>query len=80
QMGPPHGDISRLELLETMSGLARSMPFYVDLWKVQNIYHRLLLDIYPGYRDKANRGEESGRTWVNHFERLGDKLQMERGV
>lgn len=71
-------DISRLELLVTMTGLARSLPFYVDLWKVQNIYHRLLLDIYPGYRDRAGQGDEGARAWLDRFDALGEKLQMER--
>lgn len=74
------GDLARLELLVAMSGLARSLPFYVDLWKVQNIYHRLLLEVYPGYRDRADRGEGNARAWLERFDTLGEKLQMERGT
>ncbi|KJS11464.1 MAG: glycoside hydrolase [Peptococcaceae bacterium BRH_c8a] len=71
-------DIARLELLLAMTKLARSMPFYVDLWKAQNIYHRLLQDVYPDYRGKAGQGDENALIWLNRFDTLGEKLQMER--
>jgi len=72
-------DIARLELLLAMTELARSLPFYVDLWKAQNIYHQLLQDVYPDYRAKAGRGDGNARIWLDRFDTLGEKLQMERG-
>jgi len=74
------GNVSLLDLLVTMTGLARSLPFYVDLWKVQNIYHQLLLKTYPEYRNRAQQGDENARAWVERFNTLGDKLQIERGT
>ncbi|MCG8400526.1 MAG: DUF3536 domain-containing protein [Firmicutes bacterium] len=73
-------DTSRMESLVTLADQARSLPFFVDLWKAQNIYHRLLQKVYPGYRDKAEQGDRDARAWLELFETLGDKLQVERST
>ena len=73
-------DTSRLDLLVTMTHQARSLPFFVDLWKLQNIYHGLLQNIYSGYREKANHGDKDARAWVDRFDTLGEKLQVERST
>ena len=67
----------QLEHLNEVVGLARAMPFEVDLWKVQNVYYRLLQTIYPHWRD---RRDETARVWVERFEALGDKLRVRRDV
>lgn len=65
--------------LDAVVGLVRSLPFEVDLWKVQNIYYELLRTVYPDFRKKAGQADKSSQIWVEHFEVLGDKLRMRRG-
>lgn len=73
-------DLSLLQNLNRAIGLARSLPFGVDMWKMQNIYYRLLKTVYPDFRRKAQQGDDSARIWVDHFSALGDKLRMRGGT
>jgi alpha-amylase/alpha-mannosidase (GH57 family) len=67
-------DLIRLEKLERITGLARSLPFDVDFWKVQNIFYRMTQTDYQAFRDRAAKGEEAGRNWIFHFSALGENL------
>ncbi len=49
-------------------GLARSLPFEVQLWNAQNVWHDLLLNLYPKLRDSAE--------WSEAFRALGRQLQF----
>ncbi|BAF59768.1 hypothetical protein PTH_1587 [Pelotomaculum thermopropionicum SI] len=71
-------DLSLIRQLDAVVGLVRTLPFEVDLWKVQNIYYRLFQTVYRGYLEKAAKGDESARAWVDQFNSLGDKLKMRR--
>jgi alpha-amylase/alpha-mannosidase (GH57 family) len=73
-------DLSLLASLEAATGLARSLPFEVDLWKVQNIYYDLLLTAYQDFRTKADAGDETARQLLERFNTLGDNLRMRRGT
>jgi len=73
-------DLSLLQHLEALVGLAGSLPFEVDVWKAQNIYYRLLQTLYPRMRAKEAQGDEDARAWLEHFEALGDKLRVRRGA
>jgi alpha-amylase/alpha-mannosidase (GH57 family) len=67
-------DLALLQKLEGLAALARSLPFPVDLWRVQNIYFQMGREAYPQFRGGAEKGEDSAKTWVSHFTSLGDKL------
>jgi alpha-amylase/alpha-mannosidase (GH57 family) len=54
--------------------LLSSLPFRVNLWKVQNIYYDCLKRIYPGKKKKQRLGDETARSWVGCFEDLGRLL------
>ncbi|MDH7578286.1 MAG: hypothetical protein QHH75_10825 [Bacillota bacterium] len=71
-------EFSLLEKLEKATGLARAVPFEVDLWKAQNIYYRLLQEVYPELRRRAEKGEEDARAWISRFNSLGENLQVRR--
>lgn len=69
-------EIPLLQKLKALVGLARSLPFEVDFWKAQNVYYRTLQTIYPEFRDRAEKGEDSAQSWVDHFLALGEKLYV----
>ncbi len=71
-------DRSLLAHLDDTVGLAKTMPFEVDLWKVQYMYYQLMGKVYPGMRNKAGRGEKDALLWVGRFNDLGDKLRVRR--
>jgi hypothetical protein len=71
-------DLARLQNLDTVVGLARILPFEVDLWKVQNIYYRLLQTLYPEMRTRAEQEGGDARAWRELFDALGDRLRVRR--
>lgn len=60
-------NVARLNTLERVATIARSMPFDVDLWQVQNIYFALLEEHYPQIEDAD---------WKAKFELLGEQLAV----
>jgi len=51
--------------------LVRSLPFEVDLRRVQNVYYQLLQHVYPVV---AQEGDDASQLWINQFTALGQKL------
>ncbi len=51
--------------------LVRSLPFEVDLRRVQNVYYQLLQHVYPVV---AREADEASRLWIGEFTALGHKL------
>ena len=51
--------------------LVRSLPFEVDLARVQNVYYQLLQNVYPVF---ARQDDEASRLWITEFTSLGQKL------
>jgi hypothetical protein len=70
-------EILLLQKLTAAVGLAGSLPFEVDFWKAQNIYFEMQQKVYPDFRDKAEKGEESAQAWVSQFVSLGEKLHCQ---
>jgi hypothetical protein len=56
--------------------LARSLPFPVDLWKVQNLYWDMLQGVYPVFKQKAAQKEPLAMAWVEAFTSLGKNLSI----
>ena len=69
-------DLDRFAQLEDAVRLARSMPFHVELWYVQNLYHRLSHDVFVTQNERAIDGDRAARRWVERFIALGSRLQM----
>jgi alpha-amylase/alpha-mannosidase (GH57 family) len=51
--------------------LVRSLPFEVDLGRVQNVYYQLLQHVYP---IMAEDRDEDSQLWIDEFTALGQKL------
>jgi hypothetical protein len=56
--------------------LARSLPFPVALWKVQNIYWGMLQSVYPVFKQKAGQKDPPAAAWVEVFTSLGKNLSV----
>jgi alpha-amylase/alpha-mannosidase (GH57 family) len=69
-------DQTCLERLVGAAELARATPFEVDLWKVQNLYYRMLQEVYPQFQQKAQGGDQAALEWVNQFVALGGQLSV----
>ncbi len=65
-----------LQQLEAAVSLARTMPFAVNLWKVQNVCYEMLQSAYPEQKAKAEQGDEPARQWTEVFTALAGRLSV----
>ena len=72
----PVGETERLQQLADLAALAKSLPFVVDLWRVQNAFYRQVRDVYPGYRERAGKGDAAARNWTELFAAAGERLAV----
>jgi hypothetical protein len=56
-----------------------SVPFAVDLWRVQNLYHGMLESAYPEFQERAQQGDEVAGEWLGQFVSLGQQLSIRVG-
>jgi len=69
-------DIDFLKELLDAARMLRALPFQVDLWKVQNLYHEMLKSTYPEFQTRAQQGDKAAQEWLNQFVSLGQQLSM----
>jgi len=69
-------ELASVQRLETMTGLARSLPFDVNLWKAQNVHYELLQTLYPAFKERAARGDKAAQAWISHFVALAEALRV----
>ncbi len=69
-------DFTCLRQLAAAVNLAKTLPFEVRLWKVQNIYYEMVYTVFPEWRWKAEHGEAEAQEWVTVFLQLGQDLSV----
>src|SRR5215467_12692177 len=69
-------NLELMKKFEAAAGVARSLPFEVNVWRAQNNYYHMLQKIYPKRVEMASRGDASARAWIKHFVALGKNLSM----
>ena len=69
-------DTERMENLKVALALSRSFPFETNLWQVQNLYHKMIRDTYPAFRERASRGDGKARGWSDLFISIGQQLSI----
>lgn len=62
-----------IERFTAALAVVKSLPFEVDLWRLQNAYYYLLETIYP---EMSRREDEASRSWSRGFAALGELLGM----
>jgi hypothetical protein len=70
----PTGSV--LKELRDATGLLVTLPFAVDLWRVQNIFYALMQSVYPQMQKRQIKGEQTAQEWVTVFEDLAQKLAI----
>jgi hypothetical protein len=69
-------DTALLNNLVAAIAMVDSLPFGVDLWQVQNLYHDILQTTYAGFRERAEKGDESAKEWLDQFAAMGQHLKV----
>jgi alpha-amylase/alpha-mannosidase (GH57 family) len=72
-------DTDFLKHLLTVAEMLPKLPFPIDLWRVQNLYHGLLKSSYSEFQNRAQQGNESAREWLRLFVSLGQQLSIRVG-
>jgi alpha-amylase/alpha-mannosidase (GH57 family) len=72
-------DTDFLKHLLTAAEMLPKLPFPIDLWRVQNLYHGLLKSNYSEFQNRAQQGDESAREWLGLFVSLGQQLSIRVG-
>lgn len=71
----PHDLVLLWQLTQTAATLHR-LPFDVNLWKVQNIFYRMMNSLLNDYQSKAAQGDTDAQEWVRNFTTLGEHLDF----
>jgi len=71
----PH-DLDLMKKLEGAAGIARTLPFEVNVWRAQNNYYQVLQKYYPDQVVRAAQGRPEDREWIEHFIALGKNLAV----
>jgi len=69
-------DVTRLQALADAAGLARSLPFSVNLWAAQNYFVEVLKPLLQTIRARAEQGDASAQSWLGHYPELGAALRI----
>jgi hypothetical protein len=69
-------DTALLSNLVAAVEMARSAPFTVNFWQMQNLFYETLQTIYPEFRNRAQQGDETAKEWLSQFVSLGEKLSI----
>src|SRR5262249_29591288 len=69
-------DLELTKKFEAVAGVARSLPFEVNVWRAQNNYYQILQKTYPELAERAAKGDGNAREWVTHFVALGQNLGL----
>ena len=69
-------DLPLLERIETMFRILSALPLELDLWKTQNICFSISRQLNGEMRESAERGDQTAKKWVEHFNNLQDHLYV----
>ncbi len=68
--------LANLETLYEAATLLLHLPFYVDLWKVQNYFYEVLQRQHPQQLVAQRAGDEAAQQWIARFQSLGELLRI----
>jgi hypothetical protein len=69
-------EMEPLQQLDAIAGLLPDFPFEINLRDVQNIFYRILKQVFPRMIKKTRRRESKTEEWLEMFQSLGAKIGM----
>jgi hypothetical protein len=67
-------ELERVSTLKALAELVMPLPLGLNSWKVQNTYWEMFKTVWPQMTQRAASGDETAKTWVQHFAELGKCL------
>jgi hypothetical protein len=68
--------LTNLEAFYEAASVLLHLPFYVDLWKVQNYFYELLQRQHARQLAAQRAGDETAQQWIARFQSLGQLLRV----
>jgi hypothetical protein len=59
-------DLSRMERLNGAAKLVQTLPFEVNLWKIQNTCYKFLHTHWSDFKERARLGDKSAQEWIHN--------------
>jgi alpha-amylase/alpha-mannosidase (GH57 family) len=69
-------DFPLWEKIEEIIRTLKPLNLDLGLWETQNIYFRIGRKMHADMQKKAEAGDAGARSWLEHFRRLGEELQV----
>jgi alpha-amylase/alpha-mannosidase (GH57 family) len=69
-------DLPSIGRLRKAVNLARSLPFSVNIWWVQNLCHERITRAYNEFLSKAEAGDEDAQAWISQVTELSEELRF----
>jgi alpha-amylase/alpha-mannosidase (GH57 family) len=69
-------DLTSLGRFAEVAAAVRALPFEVDLWTAQNVYHTVRGADAVAMRARASQGDLHARAWLDQFLALGELLRF----
>lgn len=68
--------VALIERLDAAVALAQTLPFHLNLWTTQNLYHEMVRNHYAAFRKQADDGDVGAKQWLKLLETTGDRLGL----
>jgi hypothetical protein len=68
--------LESLRALKLAMSALESLPFTVNLWKVQNDYYKIFQIVYPAKLRAMKSGDNGSAEWIKIFAELGGRLHI----
>jgi hypothetical protein len=69
-------DLQLIARLRKAVNLARSLPFSVNIWWVQNLCHERITRAYNEFLSKAEAGDRDAQAWISQVAELSEELRF----
>ena len=69
-------DLQSIARLRKAVNLARSLPFSVNIWWVQNLCHERITQTYNEFLSKAEAGDRDAQAWIAQVAELSEELRF----
>lgn len=69
-------EIPLFEKIESALKLLISLSVELDLWKAQNAYFSIGKKLYDPMKEKAEKGDDFAKRWIEVFHQLGSQLHV----
>ncbi|MGD0885016.1 MAG: DUF3536 domain-containing protein [Thermodesulfovibrionales bacterium] len=57
-------------------GLLGLLPMAINIWQIQNSYHKMAKTVYREFVSRAKAGDDAAAKWVDVYRAIGEKLSF----